>query len=56
LAQLARNLNLGVVAEGVETAEVWDHLIELGCPAAQGYYLSRPMHPQPGQQSATRTL
>jgi EAL domain-containing protein (putative c-di-GMP-specific phosphodiesterase class I) len=41
--ELARNLNLSVVAEGVETREVWQHLIELGCPTAQGYYLSRPM-------------
>jgi diguanylate cyclase (GGDEF)-like protein len=41
--ELARNLNLSVVAEGVETREVWQHLIELGCPTVQGYYLSRPM-------------
>jgi EAL domain-containing protein (putative c-di-GMP-specific phosphodiesterase class I) len=41
--ELARNLNLGVVAEGVETVEVWDHLTALGCPTAQGYYLSRPL-------------
>jgi diguanylate cyclase (GGDEF)-like protein len=41
--ELARNLNLSVVAEGVETREVWQHLLELGCPTVQGYYLARPM-------------
>ena len=40
---LGRNLGLEVVAEGVETAEHWDRLRELGCDTAQGYYLSRPM-------------
>jgi diguanylate cyclase (GGDEF)-like protein len=43
--ELARNLDLSVVAEGVETREVWDHLTEMGCPTAQGYYLSRPLAP-----------
>ncbi len=42
---LARGLNLDMVAEGVETREVWEQLIELGCPAVQGYYLSRPLPP-----------
>jgi diguanylate cyclase (GGDEF)-like protein/PAS domain S-box-containing protein len=40
---LGRNLGLDVVAEGVETREIWDKLDELGCPTAQGYYLSRPV-------------
>jgi EAL domain-containing protein (putative c-di-GMP-specific phosphodiesterase class I) len=40
---LGRNLGLQVVAEGVETADVWDHLQRLGCDVAQGYYLSRPL-------------
>jgi diguanylate cyclase (GGDEF)-like protein len=40
---LARNLNLEVVAEGVETPEVWERLINLGCSIAQGYYLLRPV-------------
>jgi diguanylate cyclase (GGDEF)-like protein/PAS domain S-box-containing protein len=40
---LARNLGLQVVAEGVETAQAWDHLSALGCTLAQGYYLSRPV-------------
>ncbi len=40
---LARALGLGVTAEGVETEAQRSALIELGCPAAQGYLLGRPM-------------
>ncbi|HTU32019.1 MAG TPA: EAL domain-containing protein [Solirubrobacteraceae bacterium] len=42
---LGRNLGLDVVAEGVETQEIWDHLLQLGCQTAQGYFLSRPVEP-----------
>jgi diguanylate cyclase (GGDEF)-like protein len=41
--ELARNLGLEVVAEGVETEAAWNHLSGLGCDIAQGYYLSRPV-------------
>ncbi len=41
---LAHGLGLRVLAEGVETAETWQRLADLGCDAAQGYFLSRP-HP-----------
>jgi EAL domain-containing protein (putative c-di-GMP-specific phosphodiesterase class I) len=40
---LAHNLGLTVVAEGVENQDAWDRLVALGCDAAQGYYLSRPI-------------
>ena len=40
---LGRNLGLRVVAEGVETAEVYRRLITLGCDFAQGYFRSHPM-------------
>jgi diguanylate cyclase (GGDEF)-like protein len=40
---LARVLNIEVVAEGVETAEQVTQLQELGCRFAQGYYLSKPL-------------
>jgi diguanylate cyclase (GGDEF)-like protein len=43
VADLGRNLGLDVVAEGVENEQVWDRLRTLGCTAAQGYYLSRPV-------------
>jgi diguanylate cyclase (GGDEF)-like protein len=37
---LARNLGLTVVAEGVEDEATWRRLLQLGCDAAQGYYLT----------------
>ncbi|MDH3329158.1 MAG: GGDEF domain-containing phosphodiesterase, partial [Desulfobulbaceae bacterium] len=40
---LARNMELKVVAEGVETKEALDSLIEMECEMAQGYYLCRPV-------------
>jgi diguanylate cyclase len=40
---LARNLGLRVVAEGVETSEIWTELRDLGCDFAQGYLVSRPL-------------
>ncbi|HUG22838.1 putative bifunctional diguanylate cyclase/phosphodiesterase, partial [Piscinibacter sp.] len=40
---LAHNLGLSVVAEGVESAAVWDMLRELNCDEAQGFHMSRPM-------------
>lgn len=46
LIGLGHNLGLSVVAEGVESAEVWDQLKVLGCDSAQGYYMSRPIPPE----------
>jgi EAL domain-containing protein (putative c-di-GMP-specific phosphodiesterase class I) len=40
---LARNLGLRVVAEGVEDAAVCDELTALGCEIGQGYFFSRPL-------------
>jgi diguanylate cyclase (GGDEF)-like protein len=40
---LGRNLGLEVVAEGVETEEMWARLQGLGCDVAQGYYLTSPV-------------
>ncbi len=39
---LARNLGLTVVAEGIETDAVMEHLTALGCDVGQGYLISRP--------------
>ncbi len=39
---LAHNLNLRVVAEGVENQESWNKLEDLGCDLIQGFYLSEP--------------
>ena len=41
--QLAHNLGLTVVAEGVETEAIYDKLKELGCDALQGFYIAKPM-------------
>jgi EAL domain-containing protein (putative c-di-GMP-specific phosphodiesterase class I) len=40
---LAHNLGLRVVAEGVESQDVWDLLEILGCDEAQGHFMSRPL-------------
>lgn len=41
--ELARNIGVAAVAEGVERAEQLQALRELGCEAAQGYLISRPV-------------
>ena len=40
---LARNLGLHSVAEGVEDRAAFDRLVGLGCAEAQGYFMSRPL-------------
>ena len=44
IVELAHNLGLQVVAEGVETEAVAEHLRRLGCDRLQGFLLGRPMH------------
>ena len=39
---LARNLDLVVIAEGVEDEVTIEMLAELGCDVVQGYYFARP--------------
>jgi diguanylate cyclase (GGDEF)-like protein/PAS domain S-box-containing protein len=43
IVELAHNLSLSVVAEGVEDEATMDTLIEYGCDLAQGYFFSRPL-------------
>jgi diguanylate cyclase (GGDEF)-like protein/PAS domain S-box-containing protein len=52
---LGHDLNLEVVAEGVETANAYDQLALLGCDTIQGYWLSRPLPPTELSQWLTRT-
>jgi diguanylate cyclase (GGDEF)-like protein len=39
---LGHNLGMKVIAEGVESPDIWNRLAKLGCDVAQGYYMSRP--------------
>ena len=41
--RMARWLDLPVIAEGVETREQVNFLLDVGCSYAQGYYYARPM-------------
>ena len=43
IVNLARQLGMGVIAEGVETLQQAKHLRALDCPHAQGYLFSRPL-------------
>ena len=43
---LAKALKLDVIAEGVETKEQLEFLLENGCENIQGYYFSRPVEPK----------
>ena len=43
VVQLAADLGLSVVAEGVETEEQRDALVEMGCGFAQGWLFGRPV-------------
>jgi len=40
---LGHELNMELVAEGVETQEILDTLKDFGCDIAQGYHIARPM-------------
>jgi EAL domain-containing protein (putative c-di-GMP-specific phosphodiesterase class I) len=50
IIDLAHNLRLQVVAEGIEDRATWTMLEQQGCDLGQGYYLARPM---PTQDFAT---
>ncbi len=45
ILDIAKNLKIPVIAEGVETEEQMLLLKNLGCELVQGYYFSRPLHP-----------
>jgi len=39
---LAHNMGMEVVAEGIESQDAWDKLAELGCNLGQGYHMCHP--------------
>ncbi len=43
---MAHQLGLKVIAEGIETAEQYDWLRQMGCDFGQGFLFSRPIPPQ----------
>lgn len=43
IIDLAHNMDLGVVAEGIETKEQRDLLCQLGCDYGQGFYFAKPL-------------
>ena len=45
ILDLARNMDLSVVAEGIEDRRTWRMLQELGCREGQGYYMSPAVVP-----------
>ena len=46
IVDLARDLGLRVVAEGVQTSRQLDHLREAGCRVGQGFLFGRPQAPK----------
>ena len=46
ILDIAKYLNVPVVAEGVETEEQYRVLKEMGCDLIQGYYFSKPVPPE----------
>lgn len=45
IVMLAKNLELDVIAEGIETRQQFVHLRATGCTQAQGFYFSGPVGP-----------
>ncbi len=43
IIRLGGALNLGVIAEGIESGAIIEKLLELGCHRGQGYLISRPV-------------
>ena len=43
IISLAKQLRMGLVTEGVETAEQVAYLSDMGCEVFQGYYFAKPM-------------
>ncbi|GAB5534101.1 MAG: hypothetical protein Rubg2KO_03500 [Rubricoccaceae bacterium] len=56
VSQMTRDLELRVVAEGIETHEQLERLRELGCQLGQGFLFSRPIPPEDARALIGRSL
>jgi len=56
ILDIAKYLNLNVVAEGVETAAQLALLQGAGCDLVQGYYFSRPLPPDEFEKLIQREI
>ena len=46
MVRMFHNAHVGVVAEGIETADMKEELARIGCDYQQGYFYSRPVPPE----------
>jgi len=46
IISMSQSLNLDIIAEGIETQEQQDFVLQEGCQLIQGYYYSRPLTKQ----------
>lgn len=56
ITQLAKTLDLVIVAEGIETKKSLEIVRELGCNEAQGYLLGRPMEARAAKLALQRGI
>ena len=55
IVMMAHQLGKKVIAEGIETSEQCELLVEIGCDYGQGYYFSRPVNASEFEKSYLRT-
>ncbi len=53
---LAHHLGMGVIAEGIEEPHQREHLLRMGCPAAQGYWFSKPLNAEAAEKIVLEPL
>ncbi|GAB4397965.1 MAG: hypothetical protein OHK0048_08020 [Rhodoferax sp.] len=53
--QLAHSLDMRVIAEGVETPQQRDILLDMGCDILQGYLYAKPLPPDEARQFAAQS-
>jgi EAL domain-containing protein (putative c-di-GMP-specific phosphodiesterase class I) len=46
MVRMFHNAHVGVIAEGIETADMKEELARIGCDYQQGYFYSRPVPPE----------